>query len=139
MRRSVFPLALMGMMGVSAAHSQMAVDFEWLLTHRCSRTSPALVVTGLPAETAALAIKLVDNDMLSWNHGGGKVAVADAKTQSLDIEAGALKEAYNGPCPPNFGSFGHDYQFVVLAQDASGKELGRATRTKTFSASKVLK
>lgn len=118
------------------AQAQMAVNLEWRLEHRCSRTSPPLVVTGLPTGTAKLAANMIDNDMTSFKHGGGSVDVTDQT--NFEIPSGALK-GYVGPCPPNFSSFGHEYSWTVQAIDASGKVLGSATTTKNFSTKTVQK
>ena len=133
MRNVIF---VAGLLGVSMAQAQMAVNFEWLREHRCSKASPALLVSGIPLGTTALAVKLIDNDVPGWNHGGGKVAVEGV--QEFTIKPAAL-DTYNGPCPPNFSNFGHEYQFVVRAIDVSERELAQAFLIKTFSATKVLK
>ena len=114
----------------------MAVDFEWRLEHRCSNISPVLIVSDLPAGTTKLAVKMVDNDMTSFMHGGG--IVEGPNLPNLEIQSGALKN-YKGPCPPNFSNFGHDYSWTVQALDTTDKVLATATKTKTFSSAKVLK
>ena len=118
------------------AQAQMAIDFEWRLEHRCSKTSPVLIVTGVPTGAARLAANMIDNDMISYVHGGGSVDMPDQP--NFEISSGALKN-YKGPCPPNFSNFGHEYSWTVQAIDASGKVLGAATTTKNFSAKTVLK
>jgi phosphatidylethanolamine-binding protein (PEBP) family uncharacterized protein len=113
----------------------MEIDFAWSLGDKCSSASPKLTVTGIPIGTTGLGIVLRDHDMGSWDHGGGWVAV---KGQSeLVIPAGGLTSGYNGPCPPNFASHGHDYSFTVRAEGAGNTTLGTASKTATFSASKV--
>lgn len=134
MRRIALTVALIT---ASVAQAQMTVNFEWAREHRCSKSSPSLSISGIPAGATALTVKLIDNDMSSWNHGGGKVTITNVP--EFAIETGALKDGYNGPCPPNFSSFGHDYQFVVRALDASGNELAQTAQTRTFSAAKVPK
>lgn len=115
------------------AQSSLTVDWEWKVSHKCSAISPTLVVSGIPSETKSLQVAMVDLDFTSFNHGGGNAAHSgEAK---VAIPEGALK-SYQGPCPPNFSSFGHDYQFTVKAIAADGQtELARGSKTKTFSAS----
>jgi phosphatidylethanolamine-binding protein (PEBP) family uncharacterized protein len=114
----------------------MAVDVEWLREHECSAKSPAMAVTGIPSGATRLIANMVDNDMPSYAHGGG--AVDTGNVINFNIEPGSMKD-YKGPCPPNFGSFGHDYNWTVKAVDSSGRVLATAVQTKTFSASKVPK
>lgn len=128
-------LALAALCASFTAHAQMAVTFNWKRDHRCSPKSPTLVVTDIPDGAKTLIVRLIDNDASAWNHGGGSVSV-EGKT-SIEIPEGALNGGYNGPCPPNFSSFGHDYQFVVRAVSPEGKELATASQTKTFSSTKV--
>jgi phosphatidylethanolamine-binding protein (PEBP) family uncharacterized protein len=64
--------------------------------------------------------------------GGGSVPHAGGPMAS--IAEGALKQ-YRGPCPPNFSSFGHDYEFSVRALAEDGKTvLAKGSRKNTFSA-----
>ena len=121
----------------SAAHAQSTINVEWTWAreHRCSTTSPALKLSAIPGGTKTIRVKLVDNDATAFQHGGGEIEVSGADV--LTVPAGALK-AYTGPCPPNFGSFGHDYTFNVTALGADGKDvLGTGTATRNFSARSV--
>jgi phosphatidylethanolamine-binding protein (PEBP) family uncharacterized protein len=112
--------------------SEFALDWQWKKSHQCSPSSPALSISGIPDGTKSLDISMVDVDVPSYDHGGGLVAHAGGPTAS--IPEGALKH-YRGPCPPNFTSFGHDYQFTVHALAEDGKTvLSKASKTKTFSA-----
>jgi phosphatidylethanolamine-binding protein (PEBP) family uncharacterized protein len=120
----------------AAAQAQMTIDYEWLREHKCSSKSPALNIAGIPAGATKLTATLIDNDVPSYPHGGGSVAITNADT--FTIETGALSN-YKGPCPPNFSSFGHDYSWTIRAFDTSGKELASSVNTKTFSSSKVPK
>jgi len=114
------------------AQSGLTVDWEWKVSHKCSSTSPALVVSGIPSEAKSLQVTMVDLDFRSFDHGGG--SAAHSGEPSVTIPEGALKN-YRGPCPPNFSNFGHDYEFTVKAIAADGQtELARASTTKTFSA-----
>jgi phosphatidylethanolamine-binding protein (PEBP) family uncharacterized protein len=117
------------------AQSSLTVDFEWKISHRCSTTSPALVLSGIPKDAKSLQVAMVDLDFRSFDHGGGGAELTGEA--SVTLPEGALKN-YRGPCPPNFSSFGHDYEFTVKAIGADGRiELARASKTKTFSAKTV--
>ena len=112
--------------------SALTVDLEWKVSHKCSAESPALTISGVPADTAQLKVRMTDIDKPAYDHGGGEVAHDGAATATL--AEGALKN-YKGPCPPNFYNFGHDYQFSVEAIAADGSSvLARGNRTQTFSA-----
>ncbi|MCB1961068.1 MAG: hypothetical protein KDE68_11205 [Rhodocyclaceae bacterium] len=110
----------------------LTVDWTWMVRHKCSVDSPALTVSGIPAGTAQLKVRMSDLDRMHIDHGGGEVAHDGAATATL---AEGTLENYKGPCPPNFYSFGHDYQFTVEAIAADGGTvLARGNRTQTFSA-----
>ncbi len=131
MRKALF-IALLAT-APAFAQPSLTVDWEWKVSHKCSPVSPALVVTGIPSEAKSLQVTMVDLDATSFNHGGG-VAVHSGDA-SVTITEGTLKD-YKGPCPPNFASFGHDYQFTIRAIAADGQtELAHGSKTKTFSAS----
>ncbi len=120
----------------SVSHSQtiFSVDWTWRSAHKCSPTSPALKVEGIPEGTKSLTVEMVDLDFRSFDHGGGFVA-HDGKAATT-IPEGALKN-YRGPCPPNFSSFGHDYEFTVKAVGVDNATLSKASKTKAFSAKAV--
>jgi len=104
---------------------ELSVDFAWQASDRCSSQSPAIRVQNIPAATKTLQVKLKDRDVPNWNHGGGTVAYDGSGL----IPAGALKNGYNGPCPPS-GS--HRYQFMVKAIDAAGVIVGTGQQTRNF-------
>lgn len=117
------------------AQGQLSVDWEWKSAHRCSATSPTLMIAGIPSDTRTLEVTLVDHDAMHFNHGGGSAPHSGGETATLP--EGALQK-YQGPCPPNFSSFGHDYEFKVRAIAADGiSELARGSKTRTFSAKTV--
>lgn len=117
------------------AQSSLSVNWDWKLSDKCSRTSPAITVASIPEGTKMLRVKLVDHDMTSFDHGGGELAHSGGDT--VTIPEGALKN-YRGPCPPNFSSFGHDYEFSVRAfGEDNSTELAKGQKTKTFSSSTV--
>jgi phosphatidylethanolamine-binding protein (PEBP) family uncharacterized protein len=116
------------------SQAALDVDFMWKRANRCSATSPALQISGIPAGTKSLKVTLVDHDAPGFDHGGGVVEHADGPSES--VAEGALK-SYRGPCPPSF-QFGHEYEFKVTAIAADGKtELASGIKTKTFSAKAV--
>ena len=119
--------------GIANAQS-LTVDWTWKLSHKCSTTAPALKVDGIPDGTKSLIVEMVDLDYRAFDHGGGSVA-HDGKS-STTIPEGALKN-YRGPCPPNFSSFGHDYEFTVKAMSGSNELIAKGSKTKTFSAKTV--
>jgi phosphatidylethanolamine-binding protein (PEBP) family uncharacterized protein len=126
-------LAIALIVGTPAfAQTSLVVDWDWKLAHKCSSTSPALMVSGIPIEAKSLQVAMVDLDFTSFNHGGG--STPHNGEMSVTIPEGALK-SYRGPCPPNFASFGHDYQFTVRALATDGQtEVASGSKTKTFSA-----
>ena len=114
----------------------LKVDFTWQLKHSCSKVLPEIKVEGIPAGTIELNIRMVDLDMRTFNHGGGLVKNDTGFSDKYTVAEGALK-SYDGPCPPNFSSFGHDYEFTVIARDKENKKVAEGERKKTFSAKEV--
>ena len=110
---------------VSPNAVELGVDFAWQPSDRCSGRSPEIRVTNIPAATKTLSVKLKDRDVPNWNHGGGNVPYDGSGV----IPAGALKNGYNGPCPPS-GS--HRYEFTVQAFDAAGTVVGTGRQTHPF-------
>lgn len=128
--------ALLTMATTPVFAQSLSIDWKWKLAHQCSASSPAIKVEGIPAGVTVLEVALVDHDARGFNHGGGSVA-HDGKATSTTIPEGALK-SYTGPCPPNFPSFGHEYEFTVAAIGSDGKsELARGSAVKNFSAKSV--
>lgn len=116
-------VALAGLPTLAAA--ELAVDFSFSVADKCSTRSPEIRIGRPPAGTAKLKVRLKDLDVPGWNHGGGAVPYDGGNV----IPAGALKENYNGPCPPE-GS--HTYEFQVRALDATGKELDSGKKARSF-------
>jgi len=99
------------------------VEFSWENTKSCSPVSPAFNVTNVPEGTATLSFRMVDLNLPSYPHGGGKVAY----TGSSDIPEGAF--GYKGPCPPS----PHNYKWTVQALNKAGDMiLGQGTTAKIF-------
>lgn len=133
--KTIFFTVSLSLSSLAFAQTGLTVDWDWNLSDKCSHTSPALLVSGIPSETKMLNVAMVDRDFTSFNHGGG--SVEHNGSTSTTVSQGALK-SYDGPCPPNFYSFGHDYEITVKAIAADGKtELARGSKTKTFSSSTV--
>ena len=112
------------------------VDFKWMLKHQCSKSSPELKVENIPKGTVEMRIQMIDLDMRTFNHGGGNLKNEAGFPSTFTIAEGAL-QSYTGPCPPNFSSFGHDYEFFVVAVDKQNTEVGKGSKKKTFSAKEV--
>ncbi|TCR07286.1 phospholipid-binding protein [Neorhizobium sp. JUb45] len=107
----------------TVALADMKASVEWGPTKKCfDSKSPPISLSGVPAGTVKLDIKMVDMDAMSYNHGGGKV---DYKGQQ-SLPYGAFR--YSGPCPP----MRHTYRFTVKALDAVGKTLATAKASKDF-------
>jgi len=112
------------------------VDFKWMLKHQCSKSSPELKVENIPKGTVEMRIQMIDLDMRTFSHGGGNLKNEAGFPATFTIAEGAL-QSYTGPCPPNFSSFGHDYEFFVVAVDKQNNEVGKGSKKKTFSAKEV--
>jgi phosphatidylethanolamine-binding protein (PEBP) family uncharacterized protein len=101
----------------------MNVSFEWGQTKSCfDSKSPPMTLNAVPKETKKLRIKMVDRNVPSYPHGGGKVDYTGQKK----LEYGAFK--YTGPCPPE----PHIYEFTVEALDSAGKVLALAKAKRKF-------
>jgi phosphatidylethanolamine-binding protein (PEBP) family uncharacterized protein len=126
MRRLVFAATLcLVLAGALPARAELPVDFAFTAADKCSTRSPEIRIGRPPAGTARLAVRLKDFDAPLFNHGGGTVPYDGGNV----IPAGALKDNYFGPCPPE-GS--HTYEFSVRALDAAGKELDLGRKARRF-------
>jgi len=114
----------------------MSVDFTWMKKHQCSRLSPELRIDGIPPNTTEISVSMIDHDMRSFDHGGGFIISETGFPQTFSVTEGALK-SYKGPCPPDFHSFGHDYEFIVVARDKANNSLAQGQKKRTFSAKEV--
>ena len=117
--------AFLPVAATSAQADDLAVSFKFDASSKCSRVSPEIKVETVPAGTVAFKVRLKDRNVPTWNHGGGKVA----HDGSGVIPKGALKEGYNGPCPPG-GS--HIYVFTVKAVDANDEVLAEGEKSQRF-------
>jgi phosphatidylethanolamine-binding protein (PEBP) family uncharacterized protein len=102
----------------------MSVKFSWTGYQQCSTSSPAFIISDVPAGTVHLAFKMVDKNLPSYPHGGGTIAY-DGNRQ---IPAGAF--LYQGPCPPPGQQ--HTYEWTVQALAANGKIIASSTTAEDF-------
>lgn len=108
----------------SAAHADMKVSFDWGPTKKClDSKSPPMTLSGVPDGTVKLDIRMRDQNVPGFTHGGGKVAWNGQKS----LPYGAFR--YKGPCPP---SGKHKYRFTVKALDGKGKVIGTAQADRMF-------
>ena len=119
------------------AQSRLDVAFAWNISHRCSQVSPEIRLKDIPAGTTTLRIKMIDLDQKDDDHGGGDISQSEPFGSSFTIASGALK-AYKGPCPENFTTLGHEYQFSVTALGAEDKPLALGSAKAAFSAKFVI-
>ena len=87
--------------------------------------SPAFVLKNVPDGTTEIRFKLVDLDVPSYNHGGGKVRL-NGSTRNGQLPAGLFK--YKSPCPPN-GK--HTYEWQAEAR-AGGKVLATTASRRKY-------
>jgi phosphatidylethanolamine-binding protein (PEBP) family uncharacterized protein len=119
--------ALLAVPLMASAQGNFAVVPTWDGITRCSgqpitSPSPALSLSGVPAGTATLDLRMVDLDAPSFRHGGGKVRYSGQPR----IAPGAFQ--FIGPCPPQT----HRYEWTVTAEDAAGRPIGTARAVKTY-------
>jgi len=121
----------------SFAQQKLTVDYTWKLAHKCVKKSPEIMVSGIPPGSTQLAVKMVDLDYRSYDHGGGLIKNDDSFPDNFTITEGGLNRGFDGPCPPNFSAQGHDYEITVIARDKNNQVLGKGSVVKTFSAKTV--
>ncbi len=136
MKKCLLVLTLLGVSG-AYAQSRLDVDFAWNISHRCSPVSPEIRLKDIPPGTTTLRVKMIDLDQKDDDHGGGDISPSEALGNRFTIAAGALK-AYKGPCPENFTTLGHEYQFSVTALGADDKPLAVGSAKAPFSAKFVI-
>ena len=124
-RIPIMAAAALTMVTATAQADDLGVAFKWSSADRCSHSSPEIHVSNIPAGTKSFRVRLKDNDVPSWRHGGGTVP-ADA---SGVIPKGALTDGYNGPCPPD-GT--HHYEIIVKALDANDDTLAEGSAEQPF-------
>jgi phosphatidylethanolamine-binding protein (PEBP) family uncharacterized protein len=80
---------------------------------------------------------MVDLDNKNHDHGGATLVRPEGFPAEYDIAAGGL-DKYTGPCPENFTTLGHEYQFNVSAMSGDHKNLASGSAKATFSAKFVI-
>ena len=123
--------------GSAWSQSQLQVEFRWLMSNHCNNNSPALKLQNIPPGTTSLKIQMIDLDNHKHDHGGGVLVRAEGFPSDLQVEAGAL-DKYTGPCPENFTTLGHEYQFNVTALSNENKTLASGSAKAPFSAKFVI-
>lgn len=119
------------------SQTNLQVEFRWLMSNHCNNTSPALKLKNIPTGTTGLRIQMIDLDNNKHNHGGGELVKAEGFAAEFQIEAGKL-DKYKGPCPENFTTLGHEYQFNVTALNSENKTLATGSAKAPFSAKFVI-
>jgi len=135
--KSLSALLLVFLLSPAWAQNSLNVEFRWLISHHCSNRSPALKLKNIPTGTTQLKIQMIDLDNRNHDHGGGLLTQAENYPAEYVIEPGTL-DKYKGPCPENFTTLGHEYQFNVSALNAENKVLANGSAKATFSAKFVI-
>jgi len=128
---------LVGLTGSVSAQANLQVDFRCLMSNHCNNTSPALKLKNIPPGTTSLQIQMIDLDNNKHDHGGGELVKPEGFPAEFLVIAGSL-DKYKGPCPENFTTLGHEYQFNVSALNADNKTLASASAKAPFSAKFVI-
>ena len=102
----------------------LGVEYSWKGVTNCSNISPAIKVTGFPKATKSFSVRLVDVNVPTVNHGGGKIP----SDGSGMIPSGAFDD-YVGPC---LTGSSHQFRFIVKALDEQGTVIGEGSATQTF-------
>jgi phosphatidylethanolamine-binding protein (PEBP) family uncharacterized protein len=133
----LFTLTLLA--NTALAQSNLQVDFKWLISHHCTATSPVIRVKNIPAGTTQLSVKMLDLDSQNPLHGGGGGDLIDEAgfPTEYTIASGALNK-YQGPCPDNFTSLGHEYQITVTALNTQKQNLAQGSHKAPFSGKFVI-
>jgi hypothetical protein len=106
--------------------AKMEVVFSWEGVEPCTHESPEIRVSGIPAGTKRLLVKLENISDPDWNQGGGDIE----HDGSGVIPASALDIGYNGPCPPPGQR--QKYEFWVMAVDAEGAIIGSGKARESY-------
>lgn len=119
------------------AEPNLSVSFRWNISHHCSDNSPSIKLKNVPPGTTHLKVQMVDLDNKNHDHGGAILNQPGGFPGEYEISAGAL-DKYRGPCPENFTTLGHEYQFNVAALNNEDKVLASGSAKATFSAKFVI-
>lgn len=121
------------------AQTGLGVEFRWQISHHCNTTSPIIKVRNIPAGTTSLNIVMVDLDSKNPAHGSGGGTITDEAGFPTEfvVPSGAL-DKYIGPCPDNFTTLGHEYEFSVTALNTNKQVLAKGSHKAPFSGKFVI-
>ena len=117
--RKIILIPLVLILYQSHIYAEFTFTFKWGDIPMCTTGNPNRVNTpifefkGLPDGVTKLTFRMIDKNVPTYNHGGGKINNYDG---SSVIEPGAFK--YKSPCPPN-GK--HTYEWVIKAYEGNKK------------------
>ena len=100
MKKIIFIITIF-LFSTFSAHAEFSFSFEWGDLTRCTTGNPNVVsnpifkLNEVPDGTVELKFRMIDRNVPSYNHGGGKVKNYSGETT---INPGAFK--YKSPCPP---------------------------------------
>lgn len=92
----------------------MAIAVDFRDVHRCSRISPEITITNIPAGTRYYDVRLIESGEKDRFLGGGTWR----EDGTGIIPEGALTRHYTGPCPQ--GNDHLSYIYVVSAMESEG-------------------
>jgi len=115
--------------GLAASGAQALPQSTFGATMRWCGTSPEFRLSGVPKGTASFDLKMVDLNVPSYPHGGGKVAYQAGKN-TIPCNTISAGWGYNPPSPPP-GQV-HTYEWTIKALDANGRVLGEAITQRKF-------
>jgi phosphatidylethanolamine-binding protein (PEBP) family uncharacterized protein len=123
----------------SMAETNLQVEFRWQIAHHCNKLSPPIRVKNIPAGTTRLNVVMKDLDSNNPAHGGGGGELVDEGgfPNDFTIAAGALNQ-YQGPCPDNFTTLGHEYEIMVSAVNSDKEILAKGSHKAPFSGKFVI-
>ena len=117
--RKIILIPLVLILYQSPLYAEFTFTFKWGDIPMCTTGNPNRVnnpifeLNGLPDGVTKLTFRMIDKNVPTYNHGGGKINNYDG---SPVIEPGAFK--YKSPCPPN-GK--HTYECVIKAYEGTKK------------------
>jgi Phosphatidylethanolamine-binding protein len=137
--KNMATLALLFAFMPVGAQSNLQVEFRWTIAHHCNPTSPIIKVKNIPPGTTALEVTMTNLDSKNPVHGtgGGTLTQAEGFPADFVIPAGALTH-YIGPCPDNFTTLGHEYEFKVNALNPDKQVLAKGAHKAPFSGKFVI-
>jgi len=114
---------------ISFSKEKFEIEFEWGDIPKCSSgnpntvSNPIFTLKNVPEGTSYIQFRMIDLNVLGYNHGGGKVQY----TGQSKIEPGAFK--YSSPCPPG-GT--HTYKWTATARSDKKKKLAKASAKRKY-------